>query len=184
MAPMLLQASMIYTPPTFEVFQSEYEKHLAAYTFSSNGTNEFVIAVRGLGGTSSIEEERKVIVNPTDQMVSCSCRLFERIGILCRHALKGLDLMNIKLLPEKYILKRWTRDARSEIVQDMHGKDIVENPKLEWSLPPPSTSTWCPPVDLVAILAHRSRVSVVTGCNHWYVPTPSSSFVISPLDEF
>ena len=53
---------------------------------------------------------------------------------MCRHALKGLDLMNIKLLPERYILKRWTRDARSGIVQDMHGKDIVENPKLDVAL--------------------------------------------------
>ena len=50
---------------------------------------------------------------------------------MCRHALKCLDLMNIKLLPERYILKRWTRDARSGIVQDIHGKDIVENPKLD-----------------------------------------------------
>jgi len=42
--------------------------------------------------------------------------------------------MNIKLLPERYILKRWTRDARSGIVQDMHGKDIMENPKLDVAL--------------------------------------------------
>jgi hypothetical protein len=41
----------------------------------------------------------------TDQMVSCSCSLFERIGILCRHALKGLDLVNIKLLPERYFFE-------------------------------------------------------------------------------
>ena len=38
--------------------------------------------------------------------------------------------MNIKLLPERYILKRWTRGARSQTIQDMHGKKIVENPKL------------------------------------------------------
>ena len=67
-------------------------------------------------------------------MVSCSCRLFERIGILCRHALKGLDLVNIKHLPERYILKRWTRDARSGIIQDMNGREIVENPKLDATL--------------------------------------------------
>ena len=42
--------------------------------------------------------------------------------------------MNIKLLPERYILKRWTRGARSETIQDMHGRDIVENPKLDATL--------------------------------------------------
>ena len=80
------------------------------------------------------EEECKVIVNPTEEMVSCSCRLFERIGILCRHALKGLNLVKIKHLPERYILKLWTRDARSGIIQDMNGREIVENPKLDATL--------------------------------------------------
>ena len=42
--------------------------------------------------------------------------------------------MNIKLLPERYILKRWTQGARSETIQDMHGRDIVENPKLDATL--------------------------------------------------
>jgi hypothetical protein len=78
---------------------------LAAYTTSSNASNEFVIAIGAPRGTLTNEEERKVIVNPTEQMVSYSCRLFERIIILCRHALKGLDLVNIKYLPELYILK-------------------------------------------------------------------------------
>ncbi|XP_062185944.1 protein FAR1-RELATED SEQUENCE 5-like [Phragmites australis] len=134
MAPMLIQASMIYTPAIFEVFKGEYEKYLAAYTIGSNGTNEFVIAIGALEETFTLEEERTVIVNPVDQMVSCSCRLVERIGILCRHALKALDLVNIKLLPKRYILKRWTRGARSGIIQDMHGRDIVENPKLNATL--------------------------------------------------
>jgi hypothetical protein len=40
-------------------------------------------------------------------------------------------MMNIKLIPEAYILKRWTKEARSSIVQDNKGKDIVEDPKLE-----------------------------------------------------
>ena len=56
------------------------------------------------------------------------------MGILFRHALKGLDLVNIKHLPERYILKRWTRDARSGIIQDMNGREIVENPKLDATL--------------------------------------------------
>ncbi|KAJ1276078.1 hypothetical protein BS78_05G186600 [Paspalum vaginatum] len=131
MTPILIQASTIYTPALFEVFQGEYEKSLAAYVVGSNGTNEFVIAIGGLRGTFTHEEERKVIVNPADQIVECSCRLFERTGILCRHALKGLDLLNIKLLPERYILKRWTQSAKLEIIQDMHGRDIVENPKFD-----------------------------------------------------
>jgi hypothetical protein len=50
MTPMLKQA-MVYTPATFEVFQAEYEKSLAAYTVDLNGINEFDIAFGDFGET-------------------------------------------------------------------------------------------------------------------------------------
>ena len=56
------------------------------------------------------------------------------VGILCAHGLKVLDLMNIKMLPTHYILKRWTREARSGSIQDRHGRNVIENPKLEAQL--------------------------------------------------
>jgi uncharacterized protein (DUF1778 family) len=39
---------------------------LAAYTLSSNESNEFVIAAATTSGKLIIEEERNVIVNPAD----------------------------------------------------------------------------------------------------------------------
>jgi len=39
--------------------------------------------------------------------------------------------MNIKSLPTQYVLKRWTREARSGTIQDSHGRDIIENPRLD-----------------------------------------------------
>ena len=39
--------------------------------------------------------------------------------------------MNIKYLPSHYILKRWTREARSGSIQDSHGNIILEDPRME-----------------------------------------------------
>ena len=103
--PMLIQASKLYTPPIFEAFQGEYERSLAACTNAFDGNNEYLIA------HCIYEEEYKVIGDPMKQTVTCSCQQFDRIGILCGHALKVLDLMNIKSLPPQYVLKRWTRKA-------------------------------------------------------------------------
>jgi hypothetical protein len=75
-------------------------------------------------------EECEVIGNSLEQSVTCTCGQFNRVGILCRHALKVLDLMNIKTLPAQYILKRWTREARHGTIQDNQGRNIVENPML------------------------------------------------------
>ncbi|KAK8936887.1 Protein FAR1-RELATED SEQUENCE 7 [Platanthera zijinensis] len=53
----------------------------------------------------------------TNEIVMCQCMKFDMFGILCSHALKVLDLLDIKSIPEKYILRRWTRCARDEIME-------------------------------------------------------------------
>ena len=56
--------------------------------------------------------------NPQGPQVSCTCQLFERCGILCSHALKGLDMINIKGIPESYLLKTWAKRAKYGLVQE------------------------------------------------------------------
>ncbi|CAB4287724.1 unnamed protein product [Prunus armeniaca] len=54
--------------------------------------------------------------NSTTSMISCSCKLFESMGLLCRHALKVLDFKNYTSIPTQYIVKRWTKGAKKGIV--------------------------------------------------------------------
>ncbi|XP_056695284.1 protein FAR1-RELATED SEQUENCE 5-like [Spinacia oleracea] len=44
---------------------------------------------------------------------SCSCKLFEFRGILCRHIICAMSIEDVEFIPEKYILQRWKKDARS-----------------------------------------------------------------------
>ncbi|XP_075518324.1 protein FAR-RED IMPAIRED RESPONSE 1-like [Primulina tabacum] len=64
-------------------------------------------------------------------MISCSCRKFELTGLLCCHAVKVYDVTDVKILPEHYILNRWTRKARSRVVHDYMGNEFKEDSKLE-----------------------------------------------------
>ena len=98
---------------------------MAACTKALHGNNEFLV------GDCIYEEEYKVIGDPLKQSVVCSCQQFNRVGILCAHALKVLDIMNIKSLPPQYALKRWTREARRGFIEDKNGRNIIENPKME-----------------------------------------------------
>jgi hypothetical protein len=102
---MLLQARKLYTPTIFEVFQGQYEMSLKACTKVLVGNYEYLVATGSLGEDIVLEEKYKVIGIPLDKTVMSSCNLFNRIGILCAHALKVLNLMNIKSLPAQYILK-------------------------------------------------------------------------------
>jgi zinc finger SWIM domain-containing protein 3 len=129
--PMLIQASKLYTPTIFEAFQSEYERSMVACTTALEGKNEYLVTIGSLDENFTFEKEYKVIGDPVQQTSTCSCGQFNRIGILCGHSLKVLDLMNIKTLPTQYVLKRWTREARSGTVQDNQGRSIIENPRLD-----------------------------------------------------
>ncbi|CAL5201418.1 unnamed protein product [Lathyrus oleraceus] len=104
-APMLVQAGSIYTPTIFEEFQEEYEEYLGTCV---KNLDEGLYVVTNYDNS----KERMVIGNLEDQKVVCDCHKFETYGILCSHAIKVLDVLNIKLIPQHYILKRWTRDAR------------------------------------------------------------------------
>ncbi|XP_058721616.1 protein FAR1-RELATED SEQUENCE 5-like [Vicia villosa] len=116
-APMLVQAGNIYTPTIFEEFQEEYEEYLGTCV---KNLEEGLYVVTNYDNS----KERMVIGNLVDQNVVCDCHKFETYGILCSHALKVLDVMNIKLIPHHYILKRWTRDARLGNNQDLKKKHI------------------------------------------------------------
>ena len=64
--------------------------------------------------------------------ITCSCKKFEQLGILCCHALRIFnDHDDVIVLPSKYILKRWTKEARFSIVYDTKGLEIEVDPKLE-----------------------------------------------------
>ncbi|XP_021857779.2 protein FAR1-RELATED SEQUENCE 7-like [Spinacia oleracea] len=126
-SPLLRQVGQIYTPNIFEAFQDEYDWSMAAYIkqpVEGQLRNEYRVAISDLETDNSIDKEYQVLSDPLTETISCSCKIFERLGILCAHALKVLDTMNIKLVPAKYILKRWTREARAETVQDISGRII------------------------------------------------------------
>ncbi|KAK4437431.1 protein FAR-RED ELONGATED HYPOCOTYL 3 [Sesamum alatum] len=58
-------------------------------------------------------QEFIVTLNELKSEVSCICRLFEFKGFLCRHAMIVLQICGISNIPSQYILKRWTKDAKS-----------------------------------------------------------------------
>ncbi|XBI42625.1 hypothetical protein VPH35_126933 [Triticum aestivum] len=134
-APVLTQASEVYTSVIFQLFQEEYEEFQSAYIVSrdeSGPCREYVVSL--------VEKEDcryTVYGNPMEQTVACSCGKFEMVGFLCSHALKILDVMDIKYIPDRYIMKRWTKYARrltsSSLEVPVPGQAVQEEESLEIS---------------------------------------------------
>nr|XP_017217048.1 PREDICTED: protein FAR-RED IMPAIRED RESPONSE 1-like [Daucus carota subsp. sativus] len=43
--------------------------------------------------------------------ISCSCKLFIRVGYLCRHAFFCLGINGINIIPRQYVINRWLKKA-------------------------------------------------------------------------
>ncbi|XP_024178529.1 protein FAR1-RELATED SEQUENCE 5-like [Rosa chinensis] len=130
-SPVLQQAAKIYTPSIFEkYFQEEFDWSSAAIIKQreeSTHTHEYTIAIVD---EKREHKEHKVKFQTSDQSILCSCMKFQSYGILCCHALKVLDVWDIKRIPDQYILKRWTREARNEAVASMNEANVMEDKKL------------------------------------------------------
>lgn len=125
--PLLRHAKDICTGTIFNMFQDEFEKSLMVVvdTFHQSGpVSTYKV--------HNCEGSRQHTVTSSNGLITCSCKNFEFVGIMCSHILKVLDEMKIKLMiPEQFILKRWTKNARARIVLDIHECEVQSDPKLE-----------------------------------------------------
>ncbi|KAK9689277.1 hypothetical protein RND81_09G048600 [Saponaria officinalis] len=75
-------------------------------------------SVKMFRATSKVNEpfwkkERRsfdVSIDTVSGEYKCGCKLFEFKGIVCRHIIKCLDVLDVNVIPDKYILARWRKD--------------------------------------------------------------------------
>ncbi|KAI3956699.1 hypothetical protein MKW92_015559 [Papaver armeniacum] len=62
-------------------------------------------------------------------LANCSCQMFEFSGILCKHILAVFRVTNVLTLLSHYVLRRWTRNAKSGVVVDDHALELQSTSK-------------------------------------------------------
>ncbi|WOG92501.1 hypothetical protein DCAR_0311770 [Daucus carota subsp. sativus] len=62
--------------------------------------------------------------------ICCYCKIFEFVGILCAHSLKIFFLKNIKRVPDGYIEKRWTTNAKVATTSLPQYRSTDDDPKI------------------------------------------------------
>jgi hypothetical protein len=107
--PMEKQGSILYTHSIFKKFQKEV---IAARDHC------FVIGIEQQEGVKIVVindgsmRDRVVHWWASNLFASCSCKLFEMMGIPCRHIILTLRGEKISELPSSYILKRWDKRCK------------------------------------------------------------------------
>ncbi|PPS10425.1 hypothetical protein GOBAR_AA10221 [Gossypium barbadense] len=124
-SPMEKQASELYTRKLFTRFQEELVGTLT-FTASKSDDDDDVITYQ----VAKFGEDHKsyyVKFNVLEMKATCSCQMFEFSGLLCRHVLAVFRVTNVLTLPSHYILKRWTKNARSSVILEERSSDVYTN---------------------------------------------------------
>ncbi|KAF5940655.1 hypothetical protein HYC85_021822 [Camellia sinensis] len=135
-SPILIQVASLYTPPIFDLFHCELDTSLCCQVkqfHELEGEVKCVIGLYGNGKEYIVEGRVEVIGlrgEKSCQEIHCTCKKFENFGILCSHAIKALDRMNVMKIPERYILGRWRLDAKDCEVEEKNVVVDEDDPKL------------------------------------------------------
>ncbi|KAK3007614.1 hypothetical protein RJ639_014265, partial [Escallonia herrerae] len=124
-SPMEKQASELYTRKLFMRFQEELVGTLTFMASKAEDDGEITrYQVSKFG-----EDHRTYYVrfNVLQMRATCSCQMFEFSGLLCRHVLAVLRVTNVLTLPSHYILKRWTKNAKSSVILEERVVDVFSN---------------------------------------------------------
>lgn len=122
----LKHAASVYTLEVFKIFHDEVWK-----TWNCN--IEFFQEVQTLTEykvTSEKPYSHIVKFDSSDCSLICSCKKFEFVGILCAHSLKIFFLKNIKRVPDGYIKKRWTKNAKVASTSLPQYRSIDDDPRI------------------------------------------------------
>uniref|UniRef100_A0A0A9EIQ0 Protein FAR1-RELATED SEQUENCE n=1 Tax=Arundo donax TaxID=35708 RepID=A0A0A9EIQ0_ARUDO len=114
-SPLEKQGSSIFTSTIFGIFQEQF---VESFGYHAERLEDETVHKYHVTVYEGDEKAHTVSFNSDLSTVNCSCCLFESCGILCRHALRIFVIEGVRALPRAYILKRWTKHAKSIITLD------------------------------------------------------------------
>lgn len=120
---LLKHASEVYTPSHFKNFEAEFLKSISTSStiiFLDENMMVYDISCEGEGSCH-------VTFDGKNLLITCDCKKFEECGFLCCHCLRVLHMHSIQKIPDSYILKRWTRYAKSEIWENLSKEQQLSN---------------------------------------------------------
>ncbi|XP_074266872.1 protein FAR1-RELATED SEQUENCE 9-like [Silene latifolia] len=133
MVGLVKSASSLYTINLFKRFEEEF-----VYSLGTNAVlldNEDTTKVFRVYPLDDPVSHHVVTFDSAINLISCSCRKFDEVGMLCYHSLRVLHLSSVSDVPERYIKKRWSRYAKSEVwerLREQSSSIVPSDDRLSW----------------------------------------------------
>lgn len=104
----------VYTLALFKDFEEEYEWAMAS-SLRAFGAENSDLKFFEVSSEEDFSNSHNVAYNETSTEFVCTCQCFTETGMLCFHIIRVMHMFSIFKILEKYIMKRWTRLAKSTI---------------------------------------------------------------------
>ncbi|XP_020982514.1 protein FAR1-RELATED SEQUENCE 5-like [Arachis duranensis] len=119
------QAAELYTRNIFKLVKDEIEAAGALNVTECPNSGDIV--EYSTSEYFNQQWEFKVSYNKDKDLFACECRLFETRGLPCSHIFGVLKHRNANCVPTSLILKRWTRDAKSDFICSIGEQDAADD---------------------------------------------------------
>jgi hypothetical protein len=86
---------------------------------------------KGTGVFCWAQHAFKVLADKKEGIYKCECMQWEHTGLFCMHVIKAFTHLQVQSIPEKYILRRYTRNARSVVPWDRHDVRVATHADTE-----------------------------------------------------
>ncbi|CAN6363508.1 unnamed protein product [Urochloa humidicola] len=118
------QLSKVYTRAVYTDYRKQYNN---STTFiidpdpDPNVKNEYLVRHEtGEGSFCWAQHAFKVVADKEAGKYTCEWKQWEHTGLFCTHMIRVFMHLQVCRIPEEYILKRYTRNAREEVPWDRH----------------------------------------------------------------
>ncbi|XP_056697333.1 protein FAR1-RELATED SEQUENCE 5-like [Spinacia oleracea] len=123
MTGLLKHASEVYTLTLFRDFEFEYGEAIGSFSniVAMDGYKLYYEVYK----ENDTESKQKVTFDAAAQRIACTCKNFEEARWLCYHCIRVLHLHSIPRIPDLYITKRWTKQAKADFWKKMDETAIL-----------------------------------------------------------
>ncbi|KAK9689652.1 hypothetical protein RND81_09G073100 [Saponaria officinalis] len=110
---LLDHAAQVYTLALFRVFEKEFGMAIGTRVVECASDESLSFCI--VHSSGSFENAHQVTFDRANLTIECTCLKFSKMGMLCYHSIRILHLRSITEIPDRYILKRWTKFAKKDV---------------------------------------------------------------------
>ncbi|KAK9681565.1 hypothetical protein RND81_10G011300 [Saponaria officinalis] len=113
MVDFLDHAAQVYTLALFRVFENEFATAMGTRAVECGTYGSTLSYIVHSSACSEIPHH--VSFDCDNLLIECTCRKFQEMRMLCYHSIRILHIRSISEIPDRYILKRWTKFAKKDV---------------------------------------------------------------------